>query len=65
MVGQGVVDGGFDLAAKAKFDVVAHLVKASVDVVAQHAVVPAGKGGFAFEMLVHRIAVGPLVTAFL
>ena len=73
-VGQGVVDGGFDVAVEAEvalhggcvvaFVVTFNVVGAVLDVVAQHLVVPLGEGFFAAEVGHHLVLAGPLVFAF-
>ena len=63
VVGQGVVDAGFNIPVKAQQALAGRVVRAVFNVVQQHLFVPPGEGLLAAEMRQHFIAAQPLLPA--
>jgi hypothetical protein len=63
VVGQGVVDGGLDVAVEGQHALAVLVVRAVGHVVQQHLFVPAGEGLLVAEVLQRRFAAGPAVLA--
>jgi hypothetical protein len=61
VVGQGVVDQGFDVAIKGQHALASLVAHAVVHVVGQHLRIPPGKGLLVAEMLQRGFAIGQLL----